>query len=286
MLTQADPLSGGSVLFAKERLVHLVDRQGYESVLPVLARRETASHMALVYAVFEGTMPGKVFVDDPHNVRTLLVCNLTGFWFVFGEPTSSFGAFIPELLRVHLNDEPTALFATSRAWETALDARFSRKFTRVGFHFAPRDDAPPADYGSRVPSGFRLVPLDPTLAARLGADGMDPWIVRIWGGPQAFGGRVFGWALAAGPRLASFCTACGLGGGEAEVEIGTAPAFEGRGLATIVGAAFVADALARGLEPAWTCDSRNLGSLAVARKLGFVPVETVAGYWLERPGAS
>ena len=262
--------------------MHLLSPPDYERALPVLVQRETESHMAVVYAVFEGSMPGKVFVDDPDAVHTLLVCNLTGFWFVFGTPTPAFFDFIPELLRVHLNDEPTALFATSRAWEAALDARFSPKFTRIGFHFSPHDGAPPGDYQARVPAGFRLVPLDPRLAARLGADGMDPWIVRIWDGPDAFGERVFGWALADGLRLASFCTACGLGGGEAEIEIGTAPAFEGRGLATIVGAAFVAEALRRGLAPAWTCDSRNVGSAAVARKLGFVPAETVAGYWLSR----
>ncbi|MFN8470828.1 MAG: GNAT family N-acetyltransferase [Anaerolineae bacterium] len=263
--------------------MHLLTPPDYERVSPVLTRRETESHMALVYAVLEGTMPGKVFVDDASEIRTLLVCNLTGFWFVFGEPTPAFFDFVPELMDVHLNDEPTALFATSRAWETALDAHFSRKITRLGFHFSPRADAPPLDYRSRVPEAFRLVALDPTLAARLGADGMDPWIVRSWGGPQAFGSRVFGFALVDGARLLSFCTACGIGGGEAEIEIGTAPEFEGRGLATIVGAAFVEDALSRGLTPAWTCDSRNLGSLAVARKLGFVPSEAMAGYTLQKP---
>lgn len=263
--------------------MHLLTPRDYERITPLLARREIESHMALVYAVIEGTLPGKVFVDDPRAPRSLLVANLTGFWFAFGEPTETFFDFIPELLNVHLNDEPTALFATSRAWETALDRRFAHKFARTGFHFAPQPGAPPPNLAARLPSALRLVPLDPTLAARLGADGMDPWIVRIWGGPAAFGERVFGWAVVDGERLLSFCTACGLGGGEAEIEIGTARTFEGRGLATVVGAAFITEALERGLTPAWTCDTRNIGSLAVARKLGFVASETVAGYALQKP---
>ncbi|MFN8499580.1 MAG: GNAT family N-acetyltransferase [Anaerolineae bacterium] len=261
----------------------LLTPREYDRITPVLARREIESHMALVYAVLDGTLPGKVFVDDAETGGAVLVCNLTGFWFAFGEPTAAFFDFVPSLLSVHLNDEPTALFATSRAWATALDPRFPHKFARLGFHFSPSPHAPPPDYAARLPGGLSLVPLTPTLAARLGADGMDPWIVRSWGGPPAFGARVFGWGIVDGPRLVSFCTACGIGGGEAEIEIGTAPAFEGRGLATIVGAAFIAEALARGLTPAWTCDTRNLGSAAVARKLGFVASETVVGYVLEKP---
>jgi RimJ/RimL family protein N-acetyltransferase len=81
--------------------------------------------------------------------------------------------------------------------------------------------------------------------------------------------------------IVSFATACAIGRGEAEVEVGTAPEYRGRGLAERACRAFIEECLARGLHPAWSCTAGHVASTALARKLGFVESEEIWGYLLE-----
>lgn len=262
----------------------VLDPVAYGAVAPLLDQRETHSHMSFAWAVLEGRMPGYVLVDRPEAPTAALVCNLSGFYLAFGDATGpALAAFMPTLQARYLPDEQTALFATSGAWEERLDQWLPSKSYRLGFEFRPQPGAPPLDWRARVPAGFDVRPITPAIAARFGPDGVDPWVVRIWGGADAFARTVPGFAVMRGERLASFCALCALGGGEAEIEIGTAPAYEGRGLATVVGAALIEAVRARGWTPAWTTAAANTPSIAVARKLGFVQTETIAGYALERP---
>ena len=132
-----------------------------------------------------------------------------------------------------------------------------------------------------MPDGFTLLPLDPPIAEKFRGT-VDPWVVDIWGGPQVFGARIFGWAVMRGDELASFCTFCGLGGGETEIEIGTNDSYRRLGLAYAAGRAFIQTSTARGFRPAWTCSTGNTGSERLAEKLGFVPFRQVTGYPIER----
>ena len=49
----------------------------------------------------------------------------------------------------------------------------------------------------------------------------------------------------------------------------TEASHRGRGLATACAAALVADIRHRGRQPSWTTSPDNVGSLGVARRLGF-----------------
>lgn len=69
-------------------------------------------------------------------------------------------------------------------------------------------------------------------------------------------------------RIISVCTSFCVHEGGAEIEVDTDPEFQGRGLARMVAAAFIAECLRRGLRPLW--DASNPQSARVAEKLGFV----------------
>ncbi len=58
-------------------------------------------------------------------------------------------------------------------------------------------------------------------------------------------------------------------GDDVEIGIETVPAFRRRGLARVACAAFLADLVARGLVPVWSCRADNAGSLRLAESLGF-----------------
>lgn len=263
------------------RAMHLLDRADYARVTRLVPSRGDAGHMALVHAVIEGSMPGHIAVDDVEAPRSALACQSGGFFFAIGEANGPLVArFMPELLRRCLGPEPTGLWATTPEWAEALDPLFATHRFRNEYHPGPRlglDRRPP-------PEGFRLAAIDPQIAAKFG-DGTDAWVVRTWGGPQAFGDRVFGYALMKGDELASFCTACAIAGPpgevEAEIEIGTDGRYRQRGLAYAVACAFFDECARRELHPAWTCDSANEASARLADSLGFVEFRKVTGYPLD-----
>lgn len=251
-------------------------------VLPLVEAAEIRSHFALAHAVLEGRQGGTLFVDDTTRPRTFLLCPQNGFYFPFGDPsTGAFDRFAPELLAHHLVDKPL-LLATSAAWQQQLDALFPARASRAGFDFPARRLMMP-DWRQRIPPGLTLEPMTaPVLAGW--SEGIDPWVIHIWGGAEAFEARCFGYCLLAEGRIVSFATACGIGGGEAEVEVGTVPAYRGRGLAALVCSAFIQECLARDLTPAWSCEAGNAPSAALARRLGFREVEEVTVYPLGAGG--
>ncbi|MDQ2682541.1 MAG: GNAT family N-acetyltransferase, partial [Chloroflexota bacterium] len=65
----------------------------------------------------------------------------------------------------------------------------------------------------------------------------------------------------------------GVGGGEANAGVVTAPAYRRRGLATICARAFVEMAHERGLVATWDCDEANPASAALALRVGFIEGE-------------
>ena len=233
--------------------------------------------MALVHAVIEATMPGVVWVDRRETPRWAIVCNLTGFWFALGDaPPRLDVADLGPVVARRPPDEPTALWAVSGRWRTVLSPLFAREATRDEFRFDGATRPVPPD----LPPGFEIRPIDAAIASQFGG-GTDPWVVKAWGGPEAFARRAFGVAVLRAGRLASFCAACGIGPAvapEAEIEIGTDPEFRNRGLALCAANAFIDGCVGRGMLPAWTCSSENIASARTAARLGFRWVRTISGF--------
>ncbi len=254
-----------------------LQRAHFERIRPLVPPPVTAGHMAFVHAVIDGSMPGFVLTEDAAGPLSAIVGNLSGFWFALGEASAGLAAeAVPTLSARRPPEEPTALWCTAPAWEAVLEPMFGAKEYRNEFH-------PPAP-GTTTPAGakdgFLVGPLDAEASVLLAeGGGFDPWICRIWGGPGELVERSFGTVVRAGARVVSFCAACAIEpGGEAEIEIGTAPEFRGQGIAEMAGRAFILECERRGLTPAWTCASGNEPSDRLARRLGFSHFRTVAGY--------
>lgn len=256
----------------------------YEIVEPLIEASGMKGHLALIHAVFDGAQHGKVFVDDTRQPRAALVCNLSGFYFLFGEiDRVAFERFLPELLSQHLTDEFTSLFVLSPVMRAALDPLFTQRTARIALLNLDRSRYP-SNWQKRLPEGFRIEPLDAHIAQRFVNEdiGLDPWFIRIAGGPDAYVATGNGLCLMHGETIASFCAECAVGGNEIELEVGTAPAYRNRGLAEIVCSAFIEDCLARNLTPAYSATSDNAPSLRLAQKLGYTQPEEIHGYVLER----
>lgn len=237
--------------------------------------------MAFVHGVLDGSMPGRIFVDEIQAQRSAVVLNDSGFHFAIGEAPAvlTVSELAPVIAAV--SDEPAALWSSTPAWAALLGPLFERNDVRKEFH-APEGRLYPLPI---LPRGFDLTPIDEAIAAKFGG-GTDPWVIRTWGGSARFVERCFGFAIMHGDILASFCTACAIGGPpgavEAEIEIGTDPRYRRRGLATIAAVAFMAECRDRGLLPAWTCTATNVASDRLARRLGFTFFREITGYAVHR----
>jgi len=251
-------------------MMHTLERGEMERILPLVPRARDAGHMAFVHAVIEGRQPGHAFVDDTHAPRSALVFNHAGFAFALGRsrPDLVVPIFMALIDDPSIENQPTALWCTAPSWADALRPYFHEERSRDEFHF----DAARAPIAVELAPGYRLQSMDEVLASRWG-EGLDAWVVRIWGGPKQFAERAFGIAVLQGDDLVADCTVCAIGGPrperEAEIEIGTAPAHRRKGLALGAAVAFFEQCRSRGLTPAWTCDSLNTASRRLAEQLGF-----------------
>jgi GNAT superfamily N-acetyltransferase len=190
---------------------------------------------------------------------------------------------VEQFWKQNLSLNYATLFGSAPDWEVLLRhiaPPGSRPEARLGFEL--RHSAPQPV----IPEGLSLAPISARLAQAIldgsgtAGFGIDPWFIRVAGGPEAYAADGLGLALMDGDQIVSLCGVCGLGGGEAEMEVGTVLSYRGRGLAPIVCAAFMDQAKSRGILPAYTCSSDNPASRAVARKLGFVQNEEIYGYRL------
>ncbi len=226
-----------------------------------------AGHLAFAHALIDGTLPGRVFADDLPAPRSALFCPDNGFFLATGVPNAAFAEQVIAALQADWLtslQESRLVVATNDGWTAALRTLLPVEEGRIEFHFSGTGSSAPT-----LPPGYRLEPLSAASAAAFGS-GIDPWVVRTMGGPETFAARSFGAVvLAGGGSLASACVACAIGGGEAEIEIGTDPRHRRRGLAAVAGAAFIAACAERGLVPAWTCDATNEASIRCAARLGF-----------------
>lgn len=250
----------------------------FDRIAPLVRASEIRSHLPLAAAVLEGHHPGHIFVDDPDQPATALVCPVSGFYFVFGAPdTPRLLDFLPAAFALYPLRKRN-LVATSRAWKEALDPHLEDKLPRTGFAFR-REQV--AGWGApELPPGIAIEPLESRHVERWGD--LDHWLFEIFGGAEQFLARGFASVAAHDGRPVSLAAACAIGGGEAEIELVTHPDYRGKGLATHVARALVRQCLERGISPAWSCASANVASIAVALKAGFVPCEDVMLYRLPR----
>ena len=68
----------------------------------------------------------------------------------------------------------------------------------------------------------------------------------------------------------SAAVADGCDGHSVSIGVVTVPEFRRKGLSELTCTAFIEESLARGIQPVWECEVRNVASKSLAEKLGFV----------------
>jgi len=237
--------------------------------------------LAIVYAVLEGNSPGRVFVDDAAGAAVALLYAEGAFFYIGGnEHNAGLRQALVPLLFHHilpeLEEKEIVLFAFSDAWRHTLDELLREQgviqISRKVFEFNPEKFTPHRDWKTRLPQGFTMRAIDAQLAEQ------DP-IYREIVNPAS---KRLGVCLMHGDEIACECSAVFVGRGQAEIDIHTREAYQGRGYATLTASAFIETCLARGLKPNWSCWPERQASVALAKRLGFEELPDIPAHlWAE-----
>jgi GNAT superfamily N-acetyltransferase len=117
-----------------------------------------------------------------------------------------------------------------------------------------------------LPEGCRLVPINHALFDRCAWRDHE---IDIYGGVDRFFIYGLGYCLIKGDEVLSEAYAGPAARGWMEIGTNTHHAYRRRGFAALVCAQAIAGCEARGHRPWWNCAVSNVGSAALARKLGF-----------------
>ncbi len=213
----------------------------------------------LVAAVIEGRQDGTVQVDDPAAPRQAYVEHRFGFAQAFGAPAPGFEAALAGYLTARAFPVEKVRLYTPLLPACLTEPRFQgMRAERQRFILA----APPPPAAATRPATLDDLA---ELQARFGI------VTRFWRSAQDFVAGAHAQVAVRDGRIAACCYAAATGGGRAEIDVITDPAFRQQGLARHVVADFIAACTAAGLQPVWDAFINNLPSVRTALSLGFRP---------------
>ncbi len=255
----------------------------YARVRPLFQPLE---HHLATAAILDGSAPAAIYVDDP--AQPAAAFTWTGYrFFLAGSPQqAAFNEEVRTLLAETIAPQALAsglemfeLKVASDDWEAPIRATTLRGHEvipaqRQYFRFA----ALRHDWRALLPAGFRLAFVGPDLLARTDLANLDALREELCSerpSVEDFLARSFGLVAIceADAALAGWCTSEYNSGAACEVGIGTLEPYQRRGLATVMGSAFVEYALSCGVtQIGWHCWARNLPSVATALRIGYEEV--------------
>ena len=214
------------------------------------------------FAFNEGS--GRIFVD---NVECPEVCYLDiGFVFLGGDISSRNIDLVIQAL-------PTGpqIIVPSIEWGQYLLQLLGgsvKRVPRIGFSCHSLDIEYLRHLKSNIPPDFKLERIDLETARTMPRQ-VAPAIPFFFGSPEAFIERGFGYCVKQNDEVISTAMTAMPYEKEFEIEVDTLsnPEYRRKGLATIVSAALIEEALLRNLTPIW--DAANEPSKGLALKLGY-----------------
>lgn len=253
----------------------------------LLLYRAAGGCFPLLLAVIEGKQRGQIFVDEQDCPKTALVVNNFGFMGLLeAEPNELFDEHLATLFETGGNLRSSYLlwYAPPMRWQAKLDRlapNVARRRERVRLNFT-EDRAVYLRKPTPLPPEFELKTLDTETLSQSEKFGLHI-DSRFWSSAADVIEHGSGVCLLEDDEVLSLCYAAAVAGGFAEVDVVTAPQYQGRGLAQLVAEQFVRECLGRGIIPTWDCFTYNASSLRLALRLGFIKAQRYPFYSFNVP---
>lgn len=220
-----------------------------------------------IQAVIEGTVAGRIWVDDGLDPQATFILTPEGQYLAGASDTPAFVQALAELL---LTMPTVNVTYSPDTWESMFPALLPGKFARPSarHYYALRHFLLP-DWRTRIPPGYEMVRVDQAFLARQDLVQLDDVRERIteW---KNFARDGFGFCLIHHDTIVSHCIADCVSGSACELGITTHRDYRRRGLGALTTAATVEYCLDHHLSTiGWHCWANNRGSQRVAEKVGF-----------------
>ncbi len=222
-----------------------------------------------IFSVINGVMPGEIFVDCDDNPTSALIqtseCNLLA-----GSPNNErFNSEVKEEL-----DFWDDLILDTDEWETKLSEvhqnKFIRKYKRR--HYA-LNNLKYHDYKQNVKEGFSLEKVDPNYINKCNLKNSEKvmdW-VNNWGSIDDFSKYGVGFMVRNEDTIVSWSLTDCVYDKRVAIGIHCDSNYRKNGFGSIATAATADYCLCNGItEIDWLCVDTNVGSIAIAEKLGFI----------------
>jgi GNAT superfamily N-acetyltransferase len=220
----------------------------------------------LIAAVLEHSQDGAVWVNDALRPRQAYVEHCFGFAQIFGEPAPAFETDLEAYFsaRRDFSVEKVRLYTPALPAFLLSPGYFGYRSERQRFTLAQERLCGTLLTDVAQPSPIRMQDAD-EIEARFGI------VTRFWRNADQFVAASQANVVRQAGNVVAVCYAAAIGGGKAEIDVVTDPAFRQQGLGRQAVAGFMASCSAVGLEPVWDCFTNNIPSVKTAHSLGFRP---------------
>jgi GNAT superfamily N-acetyltransferase len=222
---------------------------------------EDSPGKSLLFSILEGRTPAEILVDDPEHPRQCIV--RSGVRFTFASRDVDQG-FLERALAELRQTAGVALMCPPDRSEQWTPPDPDVVVERLGF----RDFANGGlrEVLARPLEGMEIREID---RERFGNTLWRDLLLGFSGSAESFLRHGFGLVLCRGDEVLAWSYAPNRGLSTMEIGVATAEDHRGQGHATFIAAHVISQCLARGWSVAWSCETDNPASAAIAHKLGF-----------------
>ncbi len=261
-------------------------------VRPLLEGEE---HNLSLSAVVEGTCPGRFWTDDARHPQVALALTPEGYYLVGSPPVEERADAVRGIVLKTMIPEARergwgswGVSYPDESWEELLGDIFAGLLPLWDYqrYFVVRELR--LDWREGLPDDLSMERATSELLGRSDLKNVDHPRTSAednFGSLAEFDRNGFGFCLAHGEEIVSWCMADCVVGHRAEVGVQTNESYRRRGLAKRVVAAAVEHCLASGItQIGWHCGSANLASAATAAAVGFEEVRQhpYVNAWINR----
>ena len=218
---------------------------------------------SLLFSILEGHTPAEILVDDPEHPRQCVVRSGARFTFASRDVDRD---FLERALAELQQTAGVALVCPPDGSARSTPPDPDLVVERLGFR-----DFDPAHAGFRETLARPLKGMEIREIDRERFD--DPlWrdlLLEFSGSAASFLEHGLALALYRGDEMLAWSYAPNRGLSTMEIGVETVEEHRGQGHATFIAARVISRCLARGWSVAWSCETDNPASAAIARKLGF-----------------
>lgn len=259
-----------------------INSNEYYKIKPLIAHKDNDFIFVFVHSVIDRNQPGRIFVNNIENPTAGLVASRGGKYYLFGKEDDL--AFNHDLLDFLANSDHHSnfydLYCSSNTWLDLVKKPLNENVVELfRSHYILRENTiRNIENYINAPEEFSLRRIDKELYERY-VNEIDNSYALLWESPDKYLDTTFGYCFMKGTDFVSVCNTFYRGGGYIEPDIITLSDYRNQGMAYAVCQAFIEYSVKQELVPYWDCDSGNIASNNLVKKLGFDKVGELPILW-------